>query len=46
MNHAIQHGVTFFLQLVIYIVSTILIVFLLKFLWLDKLYAGLGLLVE
>lgn len=46
MNHAIQHGITFFLQFIIYIVRTILINFGLKFFWLDKLCAGLGLLVK
>lgn len=45
MNHAKQHGITFFLQL-IYIVSTILIIFVLKFFWLDKLCADLGLLMK
>lgn len=46
MSHAIQHGITFFLQVIIYIVSTILTIFVFKFFWLDKLCAGLGLLVK
>lgn len=45
VNHAIQHGITFFLQLTIYSKYN-LTIFVLKFFWLDKLCAGLGLLVK
>lgn len=45
VNHAIQHGITFFLQLTVCSKYN-LIIFVLEFSWLDKLYPGLGLLVK
>ena len=46
MNDAVQHDFILFIIHFIYIVSTILIIFVLKFFWLDKLCASLGLLVK